>query len=118
MSKRPVVFLDFDGTITRSDVVDRILRSYADPRWLEVEEEWKAGRIGSRECLRAQMDLVRAKPHQIDALVDTIEVDEGFAELLQTCARHGVGTHVISDGFDYCIARVLGRRTLTTQGHV
>lgn len=112
MSQHPIVFLDFDGTITRNDVVDSILKCYANPTWLAIEEEWKAGRIGSRECLRAQVELVRAKPQELDALLDTIEVDEGLPALLGTCARHGVATHVISDGFDNCIARILGRPSL------
>ncbi len=118
MSERPIVFLDFDGTITRSDVVDSILEAYADPKWLVIEEEWKAGRIGSRECLRAQMNLVRAKPHELDALLDTIDVEEGFAGLLEICARHRVATHIISDGFDYCIERILGRPALALKSHL
>jgi len=44
-----IVFLDFDGTITQRDATDVILEAYADPGWLRIEEEWKAGRIGSRD---------------------------------------------------------------------
>jgi len=51
----PILFLDFDGTISRRDAVDAILETYADPKWLTFEAEWSAGRIGSRDCLRAQM---------------------------------------------------------------
>ena len=118
MSQRPVIFLDFDGTVTRNDVVDSILKCDADLTSLVVEEEWKAGRIGSRECLRAQIELLRAKPHELDALLDTIEVDEGFPAVLDTCARHGVATHIISDSFDYCIARILGRPSLALKCHL
>src|SRR5947209_9519783 len=108
----PVVFLDFDGTITRRDVTDVILESYAGESWLEVERRWRAGQIGSRECLRAQMALVRATREQLDALVDTIEVDEGFARLLETCARRRVHAFIVSDGFDYFIRRILERPRL------
>ncbi|HST53831.1 MAG TPA: MtnX-like HAD-IB family phosphatase [Pyrinomonadaceae bacterium] len=108
----PVVFLDFDGTITRRDVTDVILESYADESWLEVERRWRAGRIGSRECLRAQMSLVRATRAQLEALVDTIEVDEGFAGLLEACARRRAHVFVISDGFDHFIRRILERPRL------
>ena len=107
--KKPVVFLDFDGTITRRDVVDMILERFADPRWLTIEENWKSGRIGSRECLSKQMQLVRATKDQIDDLLDSIEVDEAFVRLLDTCSAHGVEVHILSDGFDYCINRILGR---------
>src|SRR5438876_1154800 len=48
----PTIFLDFDGTITRRDAIDAILDAYADPQWLDIEDAWKSGRIGSRECLR------------------------------------------------------------------
>jgi len=108
----PVVFLDFDGTITRRDVVDAILETYADERWIEIEKQWRAGRIGSRDCLRAQMALVRATREQLEALVDSVEVDLGLAPLLETCARRGLAVNVVSDGFDYCIRRVLERPRL------
>jgi len=45
-AEKPVLFLDFDGTITRRDAVDAILEKFADPRWLAIEEDWKSGRIG------------------------------------------------------------------------
>jgi 2-hydroxy-3-keto-5-methylthiopentenyl-1-phosphate phosphatase len=104
-----VLFLDFDGTITRRDAVDAILEAYADPEWLKFESEWREGRIGSRDCLRAQMDLVRASRQQLDALLDQIEVDEGLVPLLEMCAAHNIPAHIISDGFDYCIRRILSR---------
>src|SRR5919199_417425 len=109
---RPILFMDFDGTITRRDVIDVILEKYADERWLEIEKQWRAGRIGSRDCLRAQVALVRATQRELDSLIDSIQVDEGFALLLEVCARHEIATHILSDGFDYCIRRILERPTL------
>src|SRR5205814_5810836 len=108
----PVVFLDFDGTITRRDVVDVILETYADERWLEIEKQWRSGRIGSRDCLRAQMALVHTTQKRLDRLIDSIQVDEGFKLLLEVCVRHEIATHIISDGFDYCIRRILERPQL------
>src|SRR6266850_205391 len=104
---KAILFLDFDGTITRRDAVDVILETYADPKWLAFEAEWRAGRIGSRDCLQAQMSLVRATRKQLDALLDQIEIDEGLVTLLEMCAAHDIPAHIVSDGFDYCIRRVL-----------
>src|SRR5262249_16636797 len=39
-------------------------------------------------------------------------VDAGFVPLLDVCARHNVPVHVLSDGFDYCIDRILARGAL------
>lgn len=103
----PILFLDFDGTISRRDAVDAILETYADPKWLTFETEWCAGRIGSRDCLRAQMSLVRASRKEIDALLDEIGIDEDLVPLLEMCAMRNIPAHIISDGFDYCIRRIL-----------
>jgi 2-hydroxy-3-keto-5-methylthiopentenyl-1-phosphate phosphatase len=105
----PILFLDFDGTISRRDAVDAILETYADPKWLTFEADWRAGRIGSRDCLRAQMSLVRASRKQIDALLDEIGIDEDLVPLLEMCAMQNISAHIISDGFDYCIRRILSR---------
>jgi 2-hydroxy-3-keto-5-methylthiopentenyl-1-phosphate phosphatase len=105
--QKPILFLDFDGTISRRDAVDAILETYADPKWLTFEAEWRAGRIGSRDCLRAQMALVRASRKQMDALLDEIGIDEDLVPLLEMCAMQDIPAHIISDGFDYCIRRIL-----------
>jgi 2-hydroxy-3-keto-5-methylthiopentenyl-1-phosphate phosphatase len=106
---RPIVFVDFDGTIARSDVVDAILERHADPRWLAFEREWQAGRLGSRDCLREQMALVRATSAEIDVLLAEIDIDPGLVPLIESAAQHEIPLHIVSDGFDYCIARILAR---------
>jgi 2,3-diketo-5-methylthio-1-phosphopentane phosphatase len=108
----PTIFLDFDGTITVRDATDAILDAFADRRWLDVEDAWKAGRIGSRECLTAQMALVAADRRDVDALLDGIDVDEGFVTLLEWCVARRAPVRIISDGFDYCIQRILSRPSL------
>ncbi|MDQ3817974.1 MAG: MtnX-like HAD-IB family phosphatase, partial [Acidobacteriota bacterium] len=111
-NNRPILFIDFDGTITLRDVTDAILERFADGRWLDIEKQWRAGRMGSRDCLLAQMALVRAGREELDGLIDSIQVDEGFSLLLEVCARHNIAAHIVSDGFDYCIRRILERPQL------
>lgn len=103
----PILFLDFDGTISQRDAVDAILETYADPAWLTFETEWRDGRMGSRDCLRAQMALVHATRKQIDALLDEIGIDGNLVALLEMCAARKIPAHIVSDGFDYCIRRIL-----------
>ena len=105
--RKPVLFLDFDGTISRRDAIDLILERYANESWRIVEELWKGGAIGSRECLREQVALIQASKSEINDLLDEIKLDEGFAELLEVCCRHKIETFIVSDGFDYCIRRIL-----------
>ncbi len=105
----PVIFSDFDGTITQADVTDRILEELANPSWREVEDLWVRGLIGSRECLARQIALVNASRSQLNALIDSITLDTDFRSFYSFTRQHGIPFYVVSDGFDYVIRRILKR---------
>ncbi len=106
---KPVVFSDFDGTITSLDVTDEILEQYADPSWREVEEQWLRGDIGSRECFERQAALVRATVKQMNALIDAIPLDPDFPEFFHFLKARQLPFYIVSDSFDYVIRRVMKR---------
>jgi len=106
------VFVDFDGTIAVEDVTDVILDRFADPSWREIEGEWLAGTIGSRECMARQVDLIRARPSAIDALVRDVEFDRYFPAFVALCHRNGIPVTVISDGLDRAANAMLARAGL------
>jgi len=106
------VFVDFDGTISLEDTTDVILERFADPKWRTVEAEWLAGRIGSRECLARQIDLVRASQEDLQAVIDEVPLDPHFADLVELCRGHGVPLTVISDGLDWVVTKMLARAGL------
>lgn len=107
-----LVVCDFDGTIANIDVTDGILSRFALPEWVDVEVEWKAGAIGSRECMRRQIDLLRVPREQLDAYLDTIEIDPHFGSFVAACRKLQLPLVVISDGIDYAIRRILQRHGL------
>jgi 2-hydroxy-3-keto-5-methylthiopentenyl-1-phosphate phosphatase len=104
-----IIFSDFDGTITREDVTDRILEELADPSWREFEDLWVRELIGSRECLQKQIALVEASRHQLNALIDSVPLDAGFQSFHCFTRRQAIPFYVVSDGFDYVIRRILKR---------
>lgn len=108
-SQSPILFIDFDGTISKRDVIDQILEEFADDRWLETEEKWTSGEIGSRECLQKQFSFVKATTGELNEFLDALELDEGFAPLLDVCREANLNVHIVSDGFDYYIRRLLGK---------
>lgn len=101
------VFVDFDGTIVPCDATDFLFERFAAPSWQDVEKEWQAGRIGSRECTTRQVALMRASPEAVAEGIDQIKVDPGFTTFVAECRRIGIGMTVVSDGFDLAIDRVL-----------
>jgi 2-hydroxy-3-keto-5-methylthiopentenyl-1-phosphate phosphatase len=107
--------VDFDGTISRHDTTDQILECFAEPEWRAIEDEWLAGRIGSRECMRRQVELLRVSPAVLDAFIGDIEIDWGFSAFVRACSRHDIPVTVVSDGLDRTIRMVLTRAGL---GHL
>jgi 2-hydroxy-3-keto-5-methylthiopentenyl-1-phosphate phosphatase len=106
------VFVDFDGTISVGDTTDLILERFAEPSWQAIETEWVAGRIGSRECLARQIDLIRATPEALDAFARRSAIDPHFAGFAALCATRGLPVTVVSDGLDRIAAAMLARAGL------
>ena len=100
-------FLDFDGTVASSDVVDAVLDRFADKTWKAVEKEWQDGRIGSRECLSRQVALIQAAPEQLREEIAKVTLDPYFISFLKTAEELGVLVTIVSDGFDVFIEQVL-----------
>ncbi len=100
-------FCDFDGTISKLDVSDAVFARFALPEWRAVEERWEAGLITARQCMRLQVNLIRASQTDIDAFLDSLEIDEGFYGFKNYCDEQGIAISIVSDGIDYFIRRIL-----------
>ena len=103
----PVVFCDFDGTITRMDVTDEILARLAGPPWKEIEALWMQGRIGSQECLQRQLALVKTSKDELNRLIDSIPLDPHFSQFARYARDTSLPFIVVSDGLDHVIRRIL-----------
>ncbi|MEZ5853579.1 MAG: HAD-IB family phosphatase [Hyphomicrobiaceae bacterium] len=111
------VLVDFDGTIAAVDTTDLLLETFAAPGWEAIEDEWRRGQIGSRECMLRQIDLVRATPDEMDAFIAGLEIDPDFPGFVAMCAAEGVEIAVVSDGLDRTVGAVLARYGLDLAYH-
>lgn len=103
------IICDFDGTITQQDTTDWVLEALADPAWREIESEWVAGRISAAECMRRQVALIGGSQRELNAVLDGVQLDPGFADFLGWAGGHGFPVSIVSDGVDYFIDRILAR---------
>jgi 2,3-diketo-5-methylthio-1-phosphopentane phosphatase len=103
------VYCDFDGTITSVDTVDRVLERLAAPEWETLEADWRAGRISAAACMKGQIALIGGDDCALDAVLDEIELDEGFRDFATWCGQRTIPLTVVSDGVDYFIRRILAR---------
>jgi 2-hydroxy-3-keto-5-methylthiopentenyl-1-phosphate phosphatase len=106
------ILCDFDGTIAVEDVIDSLLDRYGRPGWEQLEKDWRAGRIGSRACMGGQVALLDMGHDELDARLAEVRIDHGFPAFVAKARERGVPIHVVSDGLDYAIHRILGRHGL------
>jgi len=110
------IFCDFDETIATINVTDAVLEKYADPLWLEIQEDWLAGKLSAREVLEKQMPLLTVRQRDLDEFIDTIEIDPFFGEFARFCAGENSPLYILSDGFDYWIGKTLARALSSMDG--
>ncbi len=101
------MFFDFDNTITKFDVIDDILLRFSvNDKWVELEKKWKNGDIGSKECLKGQLDGVRITRKRLDKYLSRVGIDPYFKKLLKLFKSKKIKITVLSDDFDYILNRV------------
>lgn len=109
------VFCDFDGTVSTVDVTDSLLEAFALPEWRAVEREWQGGLIGSLDCMRRQVELMRCSWRALDAQLEEVEIDPAFPAFVAHCESSRMPLCILSDGIDYAIQSILDRYRL---GHL
>lgn len=108
-----ILVSDFDGTITKKDTLSKFLEYYAGPKWLDIEKDWKDGKIVSKECLVKQFALIpNLTPELIYNFLDFIELDEWFIPFCKKAREINMPVVILSDGLDYFINKILEKNEI------
>ncbi|MEP6909286.1 MAG: HAD-IB family phosphatase [Actinomycetota bacterium] len=105
------IVLDYDGTITDSDVLDGAAKEFGDPAvYQEVEDGLDGGRLPLREVITREFAPVTAMLEEVIAWVlENARVRPGFAEFVSGAREAGWDVHIVSSGFHELIEPVLAR---------
>ncbi len=106
------ILCDFDGTVSLPDATDTLLEQLAAPQWKSIERDWRAGLIGSRDCMSRQVALIDADEQELNQILDTIPIDPAFAQFVSLTRDAGIVLTIVSDGLDRAISRILGNNGL------
>jgi len=111
---KPVAILcDFDGTVARDDVGNRLFSRFAgNGRSAQVVELWKRGEISSRECLEREAELARASREELGRFVAECKLDPYFKDFHDFASKRGMEVVIMSDGLDFYIEQMLLRNGL------
>jgi 2,3-diketo-5-methylthio-1-phosphopentane phosphatase/HAD superfamily hydrolase (TIGR01509 family) len=97
---RTLVICDFDGTVSKKDVGYNLLSHFSGGRWDEIDQDFVAGRIGSREAYQRMITRLQGIEADYQRVARELgEMDPDFAAFVQFCQERGMAVKIASDGF-------------------
>src|SRR5437667_1553699 len=113
------VVLDYDGTVTEFDLLDRIAREFGDPEvYDEVERGLDEGRLPLREVITREFAPVTAPLDEVVSWVlEHSPVRPGFADFAGAARGAGWDVRIVSSGFQELIEPVLARAGVEVDLH-
>ncbi|CAN5661225.1 hypothetical protein BH20CHL7_BH20CHL7_05180 [soil metagenome] len=101
------LLIDYDGTISLTDVTDTVMAEHVAGVWEEAAALYDAGRMGSRRLMSWEMDLVEADPAALLATAARQPHDDGFVPFVRAAQAAGIPIEIVSDGFGFFIRPAL-----------
>ncbi|ANE47922.1 2-hydroxy-3-keto-5-methylthiopentenyl-1-phosphate phosphatase [Paenibacillus swuensis] len=108
-SKAPVLFCDFDGTITENDNIIAIMEHFQPEGWKELVEQLTAKQISLQQCVGSMFRLFPStmRDEVADFAIANARIREGFEELLTFCGEQQIPFLVTSGGIDFFLQPIL-----------
>jgi len=115
MEREFKVFVDFDGTITETDVGEALFREFGDKEISDaIVNELLNDRISSRECWIKLCDSIPSiDKNKLDEFIGKMNVESTFENLIKHCKEKRIELYVLSDGFDYYVDKILEKNNIT-----
>lgn len=108
--RSPVIFCDFDGTITQRDVIIMIMEAFAPPEWRDIVDRILNQRtLSIRDGVQQLFELIPgSKRAEIEEFVaQNVKLRDGFPEILDFCQARNIPFLVLSGGVDFFLNPVL-----------
>jgi 2-hydroxy-3-keto-5-methylthiopentenyl-1-phosphate phosphatase len=101
------ILVDYDGTISLTDVSEQILAEYVAGGWEEAEASYDAGQMGSRRLMAWEVSLIDAEPDRLHAFASAQPHDPGFVGFVRRAQAAGIPVEIVSDGYGFFIRPAL-----------
>ncbi|KIL72459.1 2-hydroxy-3-keto-5-methylthiopentenyl-1-phosphate phosphatase [Pseudobacillus badius] len=107
--RKPVIFCDFDGTVTKKDNIISIMKKFAPPEW----EKWKEGVLSQSVSIQEGVGNMFAllpsslRQEMVDFVLETAEVREGFGEFVRYTEKQEIPLYIVSGGIDFFVKPLL-----------
>ncbi|WP_028775419.1 2-hydroxy-3-keto-5-methylthiopentenyl-1-phosphate phosphatase [Shimazuella kribbensis] len=109
MSKQPIIFCDFDGTITESDNIIAIMKHFAPPEWEELKDNVLSQHISIKDGVGKMFSLLpSSSKEEITRFVQENGIlRAGFEEFVVFTQKENIPLYIVSGGIDFFIYPML-----------
>jgi len=104
------IFIDFDGTVTSSDVGYEMFRKFTGGKTQPIVDRYRRGEVNSHQCLKTECEIWNRSDPPVQEVLDYLrrqEITPGFGEFIEILKRQNTGHYIVSEGFDFYIDAIL-----------
>ncbi|WP_227935104.1 2-hydroxy-3-keto-5-methylthiopentenyl-1-phosphate phosphatase [Alkalihalobacillus deserti] len=107
--KRPMIFCDFDGTITVNDNIVAIMKRFAPPEWEAIKDDVLAQRLSIQKGVGQFFRLLPSslKEEMTEFILDDAKIRDGFGTFVEYTKKHDIDLIVVSGGMDFFVNPLL-----------
>lgn len=106
---KPVIYCDFDGTVTESDNIIAIMKRFAPPGWETIKDQILSQQISISEGVGKLFSLLPSDwKNEITAFtIENAKIRPGFKEFVEFARSEKIPFYIISGGIDFFLHPIL-----------
>ncbi|MDQ1146929.1 2-hydroxy-3-keto-5-methylthiopentenyl-1-phosphate phosphatase [Bacillus sp. SORGH_AS 510] len=106
---KPVIYCDFDGTVTESDNIIAIMKKFAPPEWVEIKDLILSRQISINEGVGKLFSLLPSdkKKEITEFAIENAKIRPGFKEFVAFVREKGIPLYIVSGGIDFFVHPIL-----------
>lgn len=105
----PVIFCDFDGTVTESDNIISMMEKFAPHGWEVIKDQILSRQISISDGVGKLFSLLptKLKEELTDFAIGNAKIRPGFEEFVEYARAKGIPFYIVSGGIDFFVYPIL-----------
>lgn len=106
---KPVIFCDFDGTVTESDNIISMMEKFAPQGWEHIKDQILSRQISINEGVGKLFSLLPSnlKEELTAFALNNAKIRPGFKEFVEFARGEGIPFYIVSGGIDFFVHPIL-----------
>jgi 2-hydroxy-3-keto-5-methylthiopentenyl-1-phosphate phosphatase len=106
---KPVIFCDFDGTVTERDNIISMMEKFAPQGWEEIKDQILSRSISINEGVGKLFTLLPSNLKEELTLfaLNNAKIRAGFKEFVEFTRAEGIPLYIVSGGIDFFVHPIL-----------